>query len=203
MRALYLVTLASLAWVQGEDSFNVLSMRNIPFPSSTEDAAVINIEYKKDIPEFTICYRFQIESYNDNQFWLIGARKGDTEDWYFLERIGWQTGMEKDGFQGGVTFFEQNIPGGGLAKKKLPRYHHYNLAKNIDISKWNHICISYSSILQKMQMYQDGLYVYSYTFTDEKEDPFPPNTFQTLLIGRNMRGLFTDLNIYSSLGLGD
>ena len=111
--------------------------------------------------------------------------------------------MEKDGFQGGVTFFEQNIPGGGLAKKKLPRYHHYNLAKNIDISKWNHICISYSSILQKMQMYQDGLYVYSYTFTDEQEDPFPPNTFQTLLIGRNMRGLFTDLNIYSSLGLGD
>ena len=47
-------------------------------------------------------------------------------------------------------------------------------------------------------MYQDGLYVYSYTFTDEQEDPFPPNTFQNLLVGRNMRGLFTDLNIYSS-----
>ena len=103
MRAVYLVALASLAWVQGEDSFNVLSMRNIPFPSSTEDAAVINIEYKKDIPEFTICYRFQIESYNDNLFWVFAARN---QEGTYSDRIGWQTGMEREGFQGGVVYFD-------------------------------------------------------------------------------------------------
>ena len=66
MCALFFIALDCLAGVQGKDSFDVLSMRNIPFPSSAEDAAVINIEYKKDIPEYTVCYRFQIESYNDN-----------------------------------------------------------------------------------------------------------------------------------------
>ena len=70
------------------------------------------------------------------------------------------------------------------------------LARNIDISKWNHICSSY--ILQRIHMYQNGLNVYHYNFIDEKEDPLPSNTFKKVSIGKNMRGLYTDLNIYSS-----
>ena len=197
MHLLYCLALA-FAWVlvQGEDYFDVLSMKNIPFPSSREYAAAINVEYKKDIPEFTVCYRFQIESYNDNEFDLIKAK--DMDNTIYMDRIGWQTGMEKDGFQAGVVYFKRNIPGGGLAKKRFPSFHHYNLARNIDISKWTHMCTSYSSILHRMHMYQDGLYVYSYDYIDEQEDPLPLNTFHKVLIGKNMRGLYTDVNIYSS-----
>ena len=59
-------------------------------------------------------------------------------------------------------------------------------------------CSSYSSTLHKIHQYQDGLKVFSYTYIDEVEDPMPSDTFKNLLIGKNMRGLLTDLNIYSS-----
>ena len=37
-----------------------------------------------------------------------------------------------------------------------------------------------------------------FNFTDEKENPLPSDLFANTQIGRNLRGSFTDLNIYSS-----
>ena len=90
------------------------------------------------------------------------------------------------------------MPGGGLGNRAYPYWHAVNLAKNMETKKWFSFCTSYSSKLQRIHQYQDGLKVFSFQFTDEKEDPLFANTFSKIEIGGNMRGLFTDLNIYSS-----
>ena len=46
-------------------------------------------------------------------------------------------------------------------------------------------------------MYQDGIKVFSFNYTDIKEDPLPSSAFERILIGQNMRGLYTDLQIFS------
>ena len=103
-----------------------------------------------------------------------------------------------DGFQESFTFLYRNIPGGGLGQHAMPFWHHLNLPKNIPPSEWVSFCTSYSTTLHKLHQYQDGLKVFSYTFLDKIEDPMPSHTFQNLFIGGNLRGLITDLNIYSS-----
>ena len=79
----------------------------------------------------------------------------------------------------------RNIPGGGLSNKAGPQHHHYCLARNVDISKWYHMCTSYSSTLQRMHMYQNGLKVHSYHFTDEEDLPLPSYAFKNSMIGWN------------------
>ena len=165
-----------------EDHFKVLSIKNVPFPSSPWPvgiAATTNASYDKEISEFTLCYRFLIESYNDGYVWLFGAHWKSktliksTLEINFMERIGWKTGKEKGGYQSGLTMLRINIPGGGLSDKQLPIYHNYVLARNIDISKWYHMCISYSSLLKTIHMFQDGLRIYASEYGDEVEEPLP------------------------------
>ena len=109
----------------------------------------------------------------------------------------WKCGRGSEGYQSGVLVITRNIPGGGLVKKELPIYHQYNMARDIAISKWTHICYSYSTTTKKLQMYQDGIKVFNFTYKDEKEDPLPSTTFEHLRIGANMRGLFTDVQVYN------
>ena len=153
MQALNVVALSCIVCVECTEQFKVLRMADIPFPSSSEDAAAFNGSYNTDIPEFTVCYRFLIESYNDGWIWILGSENKETSHWFFQDRIGWDLGQETEGFQSGATHVYRNIPGGGLGNERYPVLHYYSLARNIDISKWYHMCTSYSSILQKVHMY--------------------------------------------------
>ena len=47
-------------------------------------------------------------------------------------------------------------------------------------------------------MYQDGLEVFTFNFTDVEEGPMLPNTFDHVKLGRNFRGLITDVQIYDT-----
>ena len=47
-------------------------------------------------------------------------------------------------------------------------------------------------------MFQDGIKAYGFNYTDKEELPIPNNAFETVKIGRNMRGLISDVNIYSN-----
>ena len=58
--------------------------------------------------------------------------------------------------------------------------------------KWVHTCIAYSSYLQKIHLYVDGLKPFSYQYTDEEDNPLPSTLFANTDLGQNMRGL----NIY-------
>ena len=46
-------------------------------------------------------------------------------------------------------------------------------------------------------MYHDGLKVFRYLHKDIQDNPLPANLFEDLKIGLNLRGLITDLNIFS------
>ena len=63
---------------------------------------------------------------------------------------------------------------------------------------WIHMCSSYSSKLNKIQIFQDGLKVYSFHYKDPQDIPLPTNTFEMTKLCRNMRGLISDVNIYST-----
>ena len=75
--------------------------------------------------------------------------------------------------------------------------HHFNGAMNIEIGKWQHICSSYSSSLKFFHMYQNGLKVFSFNFTGDVEY-ITEGMFDNLAFGQNMRGLISDVNIFSS-----
>ena len=190
-------TLTKNVWIQSL-SFDVMKLSNVPFPSSSVEPVYFNAPYHKNISEFTICYRFQIESYNDGLFWLIGAKKeGSFYNWIMLDRMGWDTGNEMDGYQSGTFIMGQNVPGGGLGPDNYPVFKVYMLATNIYPAQWQNICYSYSSSLQKIHMYQNGAFVFSFHFKDDKKhNPLPSNSFGRVILGRNFRGLFTDLHIY-------
>ena len=195
------MTLVCIASVTCEDQFDVLSMTNVPFPSSDSWAALTNASFDKDIIEFTICYRFQIESYNDDFLYPFHAAKNNvSERWEpnAYSNIGWDTGFEIDGYQPLHYGLERNVPGGGLANRKFPFYHHANLPANIETAEWYHICVSYSSLLQRIHSYQSGLKIFYFNYGDGQEDPLPRSMFERLKIGHNMRGLITDFNIYST-----
>ena len=60
------------------DQFEVLKISNVPFPMSfwaspDKGVVAINASYTKPIPDYTICYRFNVESYNDQIFIILGA----------------------------------------------------------------------------------------------------------------------------------
>ena len=54
------------------------------------------------------------------------------------------------------------------------------------------MCTSYSSTLHRTHI------AYGFNFTDKEELPLPNNAFETVKIGKNMRGLISDVNIYSN-----
>ena len=119
--------------VFGNGQIDVLKISNVDFPRSTQWPATFDATYHKEISEFTICIRFLIDSYNDNLFEMVRAY--NTDQLYFLDRIGWETGMERGGYQAGVMIVQRNIPGGGVGGLQYPWYHHYNIPKNIATSK--------------------------------------------------------------------
>ena len=174
------------------NQLDIMKITNVQFPNSGSYAALANATLDTDIPAFTLCYRMLIDSYNDGLFSPFYAFPA------LSDRKCWKCGIGSEGFMGGNLYFVRNIPGGGLANQQFPRYHRYNMARDIPISTWTHICFSYSSITQKLLSYQDGLKVFNFTFGDEKEDPLPPDTFSDIRIAANMRGLMGDLQIYSN-----
>ena len=104
-------------------TFDVLKLSNVPFPSSSTEPVYFNAPYAKNITEYTICYRFQIESYNDGLVFFVGVRrKGSKHKWMVLDRIGWNTGNEMDGYQYGVLMIGRNVQGGGLGPDNYPMY---------------------------------------------------------------------------------
>ena len=109
-------------------------MSNVEFPVSDIQPASFDATFHKDIAEFTACFRFLVESYNNGLIWFIDGKTKDKQG-YFLDRIGWETGMERDGYQGSISVVIRNIPGGGIGGQNFPIYHHYNIPKNIGTSK--------------------------------------------------------------------
>ena len=74
-----------------------------------------------------------------------------------------------DGYQGGQIIIGRNVTNGGIGGLKLPHYQSYVFAKDIQTSTWNHICYGYSPAQHRLQMFQDGIKVFSFYFKDEKE----------------------------------
>ena len=186
--------------VEGNEVFDVLKM-NPPFPTSNDPnndyAALLNATYSEDLKEMTSCFRFSLESYNDGWFQAVVARgTGGFPD--FQEATGLNNGFEFDGFQGWWMFLRRNIPGGGLGKIASPAYFNHNPRLTIEISKWYHVCTSYSSTLHLIHKYINGLKVFTYEYEDEQEDPLKRTIFESVVLGINMRGLMTDFNLYSS-----
>ena len=140
MILLFALHLYILVYVSCQDQIDVMKFSNVPFPYSGVYPALLNASYTKEIAEFTICYRFYIESYNDRFIYLLNPKTPDWGDHYYYNAIGWNTGYEKEGFQGARSFFKRNVEGGGLANRQLPRYAYYVLARNIDVSTWTHFC---------------------------------------------------------------
>ena len=192
---------------QCEQQFNVLKISNVPFPYSKHPAAVVNASYTQDIPEFTLCFRILIESYNNIDFqptiaWKPGIKdySGSYEsgDTYFAELGILTEEFKVDGLQGSLNYLLRDIPDGGIGNRSWPVWHFEVLPRFMETGEWFHFCVAYSSIEHIMHKYQDGYKVFSYHFTDKVVRPFPPTMFDNLSLGRNFRGLMTDLNIYSS-----
>ena len=61
--------------------FDVLKISDVPFPSipwgegdgKSTGIATINATYKTSISDYTVCYRFLLESYNDVLYVTIGG----------------------------------------------------------------------------------------------------------------------------------
>ena len=187
--------------MQCQDHFDVVKIE-APFPVSSEYAASADADFDKDISEFSVCYRMMIESYNDGYINIIYAnftgKKLETWDQRtYMNRIGKDVGWTLDGFQEAFIHLTRNIPGGGLGKQTFPFWHHLNFPENVRLSEWYSFCTSYSSSLHRIHQYQNGIKVFGFTYLDEVEDPLPSDTFKNLLIGSNLRGFITDINIYS------
>ena len=189
----FLVTLLSLLLLVDSQQFDVLKIKDIKFPSSKPYVAHARTTYQGDISEYTLCYRHLIESYNDGLYCPVNIGP-----WKYAQRIFPPGVGGVNGFTGSVLTVWRNIPGGGLGNISTPFAHWPSLPTDIDISKWYHICVSYSSILHHIHMYMDSLKVFSYTYQDPKEDPLPSNTFENISFGFNMRGLITDVQLYNS-----
>ena len=119
----------------------------------------------------------------------------------FYNQIGWETGHEQEGYQGGQLYVFRNIlpkpvSEGGLDNRPFPSAHLCVLPRNSDPSKWYHLCLSYSSTLQQNISHTDGLRVFSFNFGHKREDPLSANHFEILAFGYSMQGLITDVQIY-------
>ena len=190
-----------------QQQFDALKLSNVPFPYSYRPGALINAGYDEAIAEFTFCYRLLLESYNDGPMQMfIAWRNSDIngvdgsyqDNGFFVDSSTIFSGFELDGFQASFNFLRRDIPDGGIANRSWPVWHHEVLPRFIEPGEWFHFCIAYSSILHIMYKYQDGHKAFSFHYPDKVVKPFPPHMFDVLEFGRNIRGTFTDLNIYSS-----
>ena len=186
------------------DQFDVLKMSDVPFPSlppgsSHVGVAAINASYVRSIPDYTVCYRFLLESYNDG---LLAAFRASTDREHsgmvhVLDRMGgFGTGYESEGLQGGLMVMMRNVTGGGIGGKNFPHYHAFVFPKDIEISKWYQLCFSYSNKLNHFHLYVDGLKSFDFTYQDDSE-PLPSDAFAHIGLGMNMRGSLTGLHIYN------
>ena len=112
-----LLTYIALNPVWGSQ-FDVLKISNVPFPVYRRYTASASVLYDKNITEFTVCYRFQIESYNENDqgiivisataenFFYAGNSLPSFLNWIFPEG----SGREKEGFQAGGFLLRRNVP---------------------------------------------------------------------------------------------
>ena len=182
----------------------MLKISNVPFPISNNHAAEFNASFNEKIVEFSLCFRILIESYNDGYMPLVSVNDPHIESPYpsdrllFREDTAFFTGFEIDGLMFGSMFVKRYVPGGGIGNRAMPFWHHIVLPRFIEPGSWFHFCSSYSSLEHKVHKYQDGYKVFSHRYSDQVEDPLPATTFQNVEIGYNVRGLYTDFNIYSS-----
>ena len=184
--------------------FDVLKLSDVQFPRYYNYAATASAPYNKDITEFTVCYRFQVESFNDGEINIVYAGEGVSlsAKAYFYNFMGPEgTGKEREGYQGGQILVYRNVPPrpeteGGLKTRPFPSAQLFVLAKNMEPSKWYHFCHSYSSTLMRIFTYQDGLKVVGFNFPDKREDPLSSDHFKYLQFGINFRGMITDVQIF-------
>ena len=175
---------------QGEELIDVLKVTNVPFPKSSGYAAIATISNEKEVAEFTICYRYLVESYNPN--WGTVVHSGRYIDW-----LGFETGHEKFGYQAKGFPFKRNVLGGGIDGRARPSILTLNLPRTLQTGEWYNFCFAYSSILQKMHAFGNGLKITEHEYADESDLPLPADTFDKMKLLSNVRGLFTDLNVYS------
>ena len=110
------VFLLSTALVSGNNELDVLRIADVPFPTSSDFGAVINATRQQQISEFTVCYRFQLTSYNDQWNTIISA-PNDGSRYYYQEMIGFNTGFEYEGYQAIHFMLFRNVTGGGLGDR--------------------------------------------------------------------------------------
>ena len=183
------------------EQIDVLKISNVPFPSTVgldNGVAFINATYKEPIYDYTICFRFLVEFYNDGIFVPFAAyRDSSLGRVHVLDHFGGMgTGYESEGLQGGLFLNVRNVSKGGLGGINLPWYHNYVFPKDLDISKWYHTCVSYSNSLNHIHYYTDGMKTFSFHYQDES-GPWPANAFEYTSLGQNFRGLFADFQVHS------
>ena len=128
---------------------DVLKITNLTFPRSDfwKPAGQTRIAYHSSVSEYTICYRHLIESFNDGLYCpiMLGT-------WAYAQRIFPPGEGGANGYTGTIINTSRYEIGGGIGNNSMPRGHWPFLPMDIDISKWYHICISYSSILHHVHM---------------------------------------------------
>ena len=140
---IFLLLSTFLFWVirvHTQEQFKVLKVSNVPFPRSSAYPATITTSFGEDVTDFTVCYRIFLDSYNDGIF--LPVKHSHYSEWF--EGPGASAGWGTEGYNGGVKEFTYPWVGAGFVRKRFPRYHHFNLANNIEISTWYHLCSSYS-----------------------------------------------------------
>ena len=106
---LKLILFSSISFLFAEeDQFDVVKVANVPFPSSGEGAAKILLSDEKEVPEFTACYRYLVESYNTGWATIValGGSYGDM--------LGFETGYEFFGYQALGLILNQNVVGASI-----------------------------------------------------------------------------------------
>ena len=148
-----------------KEYFDVLSVKEVPFPTSEVFAARLNISYTADnITEMTICLRLLIESYNNGVSYVFTAWENFPVTFYLYFCILWETGLEMYGYQSMVNYFTRTVTGGGLGRVGFPHYLIMNVPRNLGTGEWFHYCFSYSTILKKVHSFGNGLKILSYEF---------------------------------------
>jgi hypothetical protein len=168
----------------------------IYFPSINIWAAGINAMNDKEITEYTVCYIFLIESYNQGIIHMIGTRKdGGTADWRMIDRIFPNNGDGADGYHGGATHMEETYPEEGLVNNG---FHPIPLLFNLKT-------FTYRSCMYALHIVQSNTFFISYRMVLEStvfimliknKDPLPKNTFEGTHFGVNLQ---VSLQIYKCL----
>ena len=109
MNRLFALYLYVLVYAKCQEQMDVMKVTNVTFPYSGIYPALLNASYPKEIAEFTICFRFYIESYNDGWIYLLHSKTPDLSDHYFYDAIGLNKGLDREGFHGARSYFRRNV----------------------------------------------------------------------------------------------